>query len=46
MAAGERQLFMCVACGHSSERSVGLQASDEEVQSAVEASFGITRKAG
>lgn len=38
---GERQLFMCAACGHSSERVVGLQESDDTIQKAAEKNTGI-----
>ncbi|MGD9923895.1 MAG: hypothetical protein AB7V13_21000 [Pseudorhodoplanes sp.] len=46
VTAGEVQLFMCAACGNSSERVVGMQESDEDIQSAIEKSLGIARKAG
>jgi hypothetical protein len=44
--SGERQLFMCAACGNASERTVGLQESDAEVQGGIETSLGIVRKTG
>jgi len=45
-AGGEHQCFVCAGCGASSERVVGLQVSDADIQSAVENSLGMTRKAG
>lgn len=44
--AGERQLFTCATCANSSERIVGLQESDADIQGALEKSLGIARPAG
>jgi hypothetical protein len=44
--AGERQMFVCAACGNASERTVGLQESDADIQCAVETSLGIVRRTG
>ncbi len=38
---GERQLFMCAACGGSSERTVGLEASDADIQREAEKRSGL-----
>jgi transposase-like protein len=38
---GERQMFICAACGDTTERAVGIQASDYEIQKAAEASSGL-----
>jgi hypothetical protein len=42
----ERQTFVCAVCGHESERTLGAQESDHDIQSAVERSLGISRAAG
>jgi hypothetical protein len=41
----ERQTFVCSACGHALERTLGAQDSDHDIQSAVEKNLGITRAA-
>lgn len=38
---GEQQLFMCVSCGTTSERVVGLEVSDHEIQKAAEQVAGL-----
>jgi hypothetical protein len=40
-AAGEHQLFTCIACGNSTERVVGLQASDDAIQRSAEIELGL-----
>jgi len=46
VAEAERQTFRCATCGFSSERTVGEQESDHDIQSTLERSLGISRKAG
>jgi len=43
-AAGEKQLFICATCGQSSERVVGPQVSDEEVQRSAERDADLSAK--
>lgn len=40
-AEGERQLFICAACGGSSERTVRAQQSDTDVQREAERQAGL-----
>jgi hypothetical protein len=41
VADGERQTFMCAACGSAAERLVGLQPSDAAIQAEAEKRSGV-----
>jgi hypothetical protein len=42
--AGERQIFICATCGQSSERVLGLQESDYDIQKSAEANSGLSAR--
>jgi hypothetical protein len=41
VASGERQSFLCSSCGAETERTVGLQESDDDIQKLAEKTVGM-----